>query len=679
MNSSTGGRSAVPTLRISHDARFVVVNGRRTELSPAEAALLSCLVAHAGEPVSRARLHFALRSGSKGRSIPGRAVDFAMRRLRLKLEPDPTTPRMLFTVRGRGYRFVPPPESEARARTRSANPDVASSLAHGVRRRGGLIQILGGSAPARSGLVRAVIDAMGGPPIGGVLWVTGRFHDPDDLGLAIATALGPGIPLDSSVAELLAGRAQSILVIDAIASANAELLTQIRTWRAAAPKLAWVVMSAREVPLDRDAVHDLGASADPGTVAEFVQQCSPKSRQVLAQLLATPGAVDIDLLMSSEETAVLEEVDGTGLVRISGRGTSRRATLITGATATMAASLPTHDQHQGQTLARQLVSTLVPEFRPSSPWDLLFPPAETVRRAVRHHPLLMASIDDATRNPRSRELEVAVSALAVMCGGLPRTLLGDWLRTRGRRMSSPATSRPRLQAMVHLALAWLEVPITHLSLLADPYTTGGTRTTGPGAPRLEDARRHLATATRLAEFHGFDQLAAAAQVVRARSLAAEGAVGEALQEAHTARLLHQLEGEPIGMAAAALTIAQLHAASEHPDLCAHWLGEAVPLLETGNRPNRAAQARVVLGRLALSRGNDFLARLHIDTALVHARGADDLQLIASAAQTLAEVEQRAGHEGEATLRQREARRAEQRLGAPRVSTSPSRRSTSQVG
>ncbi len=76
--------------------------GEIVRLTAAEAGLLSCLAARAGEPVSREEL-------SQSAQSPGniRNVDVQMTRLRRKIEADPRFPRHLQTVRGTGYALKP--------------------------------------------------------------------------------------------------------------------------------------------------------------------------------------------------------------------------------------------------------------------------------------------------------------------------------------------------------------------------------------------------------------------------------------------------------------------------------------------------------------------------------------------------------------------------------------------
>lgn len=74
-------------------------------LNPVEFALLSELVAQSNIPVSRERL-IAVSHDDEDEVTP-RAVDAAIMRLRRVVEPDPSQPRFIQTVRGQGYVFVP--------------------------------------------------------------------------------------------------------------------------------------------------------------------------------------------------------------------------------------------------------------------------------------------------------------------------------------------------------------------------------------------------------------------------------------------------------------------------------------------------------------------------------------------------------------------------------------------
>jgi two-component system phosphate regulon response regulator OmpR len=79
----------------------LVHNGKRISLTDAETALLRALAGRIGEVLSRETL-----CKSIGAAVNERAIDVQVTRLRRKIEPDPSFPRYLRTVRGQGYRLV---------------------------------------------------------------------------------------------------------------------------------------------------------------------------------------------------------------------------------------------------------------------------------------------------------------------------------------------------------------------------------------------------------------------------------------------------------------------------------------------------------------------------------------------------------------------------------------------
>jgi two-component system phosphate regulon response regulator OmpR len=75
--------------------------GKRVPLTDTEIALLRALGARLGDVLSREAL-----CKSVGGGVNERAIDVQVTRLRRKIEPDPSFPRYLRTVRGQGYRLV---------------------------------------------------------------------------------------------------------------------------------------------------------------------------------------------------------------------------------------------------------------------------------------------------------------------------------------------------------------------------------------------------------------------------------------------------------------------------------------------------------------------------------------------------------------------------------------------
>lgn len=87
------------------DRHEVRVAGRQVELSPKEFDLLYALASRARRVLNRE----ALLDTVWGEDFYGdpRTVDVHIRWLREKIEPDPSAPTYLQTVRGVGYKFVP--------------------------------------------------------------------------------------------------------------------------------------------------------------------------------------------------------------------------------------------------------------------------------------------------------------------------------------------------------------------------------------------------------------------------------------------------------------------------------------------------------------------------------------------------------------------------------------------
>ncbi len=92
-------------LHINFTARQVSLNRKLVHLTSHEFELLSFLVHHAGEVLSRNQLYKKL----KGFGYDGmdRAIDIKISRLRKKLDDDANNPSKIKTIWGKGYLFVP--------------------------------------------------------------------------------------------------------------------------------------------------------------------------------------------------------------------------------------------------------------------------------------------------------------------------------------------------------------------------------------------------------------------------------------------------------------------------------------------------------------------------------------------------------------------------------------------
>jgi diguanylate cyclase (GGDEF)-like protein len=95
------------SLEIGLTAGRVWIAGRDLELTAREFELLSFLAQHAGETFTRDDLLREVWQSSSAWQNPATVTEH-IRRLRTRIEPDPARPRLICTVRGRGYCFGPP-------------------------------------------------------------------------------------------------------------------------------------------------------------------------------------------------------------------------------------------------------------------------------------------------------------------------------------------------------------------------------------------------------------------------------------------------------------------------------------------------------------------------------------------------------------------------------------------
>jgi DNA-binding response OmpR family regulator/predicted ATPase len=83
---------------------FIHADGREVALTRAEFSLLIALARNPGRVLSRDQLNHAV--AGRDAEPYGRGVDMQIRRLRRKIETDPTAPRFILTVSGAGYKFA---------------------------------------------------------------------------------------------------------------------------------------------------------------------------------------------------------------------------------------------------------------------------------------------------------------------------------------------------------------------------------------------------------------------------------------------------------------------------------------------------------------------------------------------------------------------------------------------
>lgn len=97
---------SIGAVTVDTEAHEVYVNGELAHLTPIEFQLLYTLMAEAGKPISKADLFREVW----GYDFVGgtNLVEVTVRRLREKVEADPSNPTHILTVRGAGYKFRGP-------------------------------------------------------------------------------------------------------------------------------------------------------------------------------------------------------------------------------------------------------------------------------------------------------------------------------------------------------------------------------------------------------------------------------------------------------------------------------------------------------------------------------------------------------------------------------------------
>ena len=97
----------VGALRLDTWRQEATLAGRTLPLTPTEFRLLLCLAEHAGTMLSYTQLVRCTQGYDTGELEAGELIKPHIHHLRQKLEPDPTTPRYILNVRGKGYLLAP--------------------------------------------------------------------------------------------------------------------------------------------------------------------------------------------------------------------------------------------------------------------------------------------------------------------------------------------------------------------------------------------------------------------------------------------------------------------------------------------------------------------------------------------------------------------------------------------
>jgi DNA-binding response OmpR family regulator len=97
----------VGALQLDPWHQVATLAGRTLPLTPTEFRVLLCLAEHAGTMLSYAQLVRCAQGYSASELEAGELIKPHIHHLRQKLEPDPSTPRYILNVRGKGYLLSP--------------------------------------------------------------------------------------------------------------------------------------------------------------------------------------------------------------------------------------------------------------------------------------------------------------------------------------------------------------------------------------------------------------------------------------------------------------------------------------------------------------------------------------------------------------------------------------------
>lgn len=106
----TGQTIRVGGLEVDEQAMTAMLDGRELSLTAHEHGLLAALARRAGHVLTREQLLELTRADPA--DVFDRAIDVHVSRLRHKLGDDPRRPRLLKTIRGRGYMLARPSDRE---------------------------------------------------------------------------------------------------------------------------------------------------------------------------------------------------------------------------------------------------------------------------------------------------------------------------------------------------------------------------------------------------------------------------------------------------------------------------------------------------------------------------------------------------------------------------------------
>ena len=277
--------------------------GDEVRLGTKELRLLEYLVRAAG-PVSRDDLLQHVWGVSA--QVDTRTIETTVRRLRTKIEADPTTPRHLITEHGTGYRFVS--VEVPKAELPRLPPQGLIGREHEFEEvcrklsAGRLVTLVGLGGAGKTRLATEILRSVQGRT---EFFDLASCRGRADLLTRVAEYLGVSIHQEESASIQCLGRAframgRAVAVFDNFEQLTGKCSDILNSWREMAPDLAMIVTSRERVGLTGEWVFEVGPLSLPASIRLF------RERAVAAG--ATP-----DSLKESDIASICQRLDGLPL------------------------------------------------------------------------------------------------------------------------------------------------------------------------------------------------------------------------------------------------------------------------------------------------------------------------------------------------------------------------------
>jgi DNA-binding winged helix-turn-helix (wHTH) protein len=358
--------------------RTSTVAGTTHALTEREAEALLYLADRAGEVVSKRQMErdvWEFRAGVRSQAVP-----VAMRRLRAKIEADPSNPTLLLTVQGVGWKLVPS-KQEALATTFAPlpsfstpffdRPNAVAALSELVRTGHKILTVVG---PGGSGKTRLAYEVarLQSLPICAVDLSTARTAH--EANAVLLTALDQ---VDtSSLGKAVAAREPFLLLLDNLEHLMERAVHWATLWLPALPNVTTLCTSREALGVPGEVVFQMPAMA-PVQAAEFfrnraqavgVDVPTAAAEQIATHLDGLPLALELYAAhagLFTPEQLVQRVTSGMDMT-LSRRGTAARLSSLDGTMAWSWSLLTAEEKQWWNDYHAQVAQKIGPRLSPEA-------------------------------------------------------------------------------------------------------------------------------------------------------------------------------------------------------------------------------------------------------------------------------------------------------------------------